>query len=281
MNELALTESPSLRAQYADRVEVLDKVKAVSLLPDGIHADIPTVARYYEVSTSTIDSVIRRNREELTDNGLRVLKGDEYREFATVNTKIANSNARSITVFTRRTILNVGQLLADSPIAKAVRTYLLDVEEIASPEQRSEAVERAVISREQIKMLKAATGLVDADWLGSKAKVVIARGLGEQPEIDPADVPLYVPDYLKGKGLTKDQIKSVQSWFGRRVAKVYEMEHGRKPGKRPEETPTGAIRETLAWTKRDLPVFDKAWTLYYADEYERPSELTLLDGGAS
>lgn len=35
MNELALIESPSLRAQYANHVEVLDKVKALNLLPGG------------------------------------------------------------------------------------------------------------------------------------------------------------------------------------------------------------------------------------------------------
>jgi hypothetical protein len=281
VNELALTESPSLRAQYADRVDVLDKVKAVSLLPDSIHADIPTVARYFEVTPDAIEKIVQRNREELGDNGLRVLRGEEYRAFATDNLSAANPRARSITLFTRRAILNVGQLLTESPIAKAVRTYLLDVEEIASPDQRNEAVERAIVSREQIKMLKAATGLVDPNWLGSKTKVVIARGLGEEPEIDPLDVPLYIPDFLKAKGLHADQIKSVQSWFGRRVAKLYEAERGSKPGKRPEETTTGAIRETLAWTKRDLPLFEEVWDLYYAAEFPTQGELIPIGGGVA
>ncbi len=34
--ELVLTESPSLRAQYAARIDVLDKVKALSLLPAAL-----------------------------------------------------------------------------------------------------------------------------------------------------------------------------------------------------------------------------------------------------
>ncbi len=131
MNELALTESPSLRAQYADRVDVLDKVKALVLLPDGTHIDLPMIARYYEVGEDAIESVIRRNRPKLEANGFRVLKGQVYREFASVNLTDANPNARSITLFSRRAVLNVGQMLTESPVAVAVRKHLLDSEEEA------------------------------------------------------------------------------------------------------------------------------------------------------
>ncbi|HEY9525339.1 MAG TPA: hypothetical protein VIR33_19030 [Thermopolyspora sp.] len=117
MDELALAESPSLRAQYVDRVDVLDKVKALSLLPDGAHADIPIVAEYYEVGVGTIEKVIQRNRAELEGNGLRVLKGEAYRRFAADNLSVANPNARSITLFSRRAILNVGQMLTESAVA--------------------------------------------------------------------------------------------------------------------------------------------------------------------
>lgn len=129
MNELALIESRSLRAGCVDRVDVLYKVKALELLPDDMHADVPIVADYYEVATGTIESLARRNREELEGNGMRVLRGAEYREFATSALKITNPMARHGMFFTRRAILNVGQLLEDSPVAKAVRTRLLDIEE--------------------------------------------------------------------------------------------------------------------------------------------------------
>lgn len=128
LNELALVESRSLRAGCVDRVDVLDKVKALTLLPDDAHADIPIVADYYEVSTGTIESLVRRNRAELEENGMLTLKGPEFRDFATVVLKITNPMARQGTFFSRRAILNVGQLLEDSPIAKAVRAHLLDAE---------------------------------------------------------------------------------------------------------------------------------------------------------
>jgi hypothetical protein len=110
-------------------VDVLDKVKALALLPDDVHADIPVVADYYEVGVEAIKSVIYRNRAELVENGLRVLRGKEYREFASCTLNLANPNSRSITLLTRRTILNVGQMLTESPVAEAVRKHLLDTEE--------------------------------------------------------------------------------------------------------------------------------------------------------
>lgn len=278
MNELALLESRTLRAEHVGRVDVLDKVKTLSLLPDGVHADIPIVAGYYEVGTGTIESLVRRNREELESNGLRVLKGEEYKEFATVALKIANSKSRSATLFTRRTILNVGQLLEDSEVAKNVRAYLLNLEEIATHEQRSQAVDMVELSRSRVQLLAAAFGYLDDQWIKTKMRVQIAIGLGEEPEIDPMDVPLYVPDFLKSKGLKKKDIDSEQSWFGKRAASLYEAEHGSKPGKRESDTPNGSIRNTLAWTQRELPIFEEVWDRWYAAKYAPQEEFALFGG---
>jgi hypothetical protein len=129
MNELALTESPLLRAQYADRVDVLDKIKALVFLPDGMHVSTELIADYYEVGVDAIESVVRRNRAELEANGYRVLRGQELRDFETVN--LTGSKRRAYALFDRRAILNVGQMLVESPIATAVRKHLLDVEERA------------------------------------------------------------------------------------------------------------------------------------------------------
>lgn len=278
--ELALTESPSLRAEFAGRVEVLDRVKALSLLPDGVHATTDLVASYYEVDIEAIKKTVQRHRPELTENGLRVLRGAELAEFERDSPSL--SKRRSLALFTRRAILNVGQLLTESPVARAVRTYLLDVEELASPELRAEAVERverAAISRAQVAMLRAAEGLLDHAWLTAKARVVVARGLGEEPDLDELDQPLYVPDFLKSKGLKRDQITGAQSVFGRRAAALHEAEHGFKPGKRSSETSTGAIRETIAWTRRHLPLFEEVWERWYAADYPAAPVQEQLVGG--
>lgn len=273
IQELALTESRSLRDQYADRTDVLDRVKALSMLPDGVHVTTEMVAAYFDVPIETIKSAVKDNRAELEANGYQALRGTDLREFVRSLEDPAilglHPNARSLAIFTRRTVLNVGQLLSESPIALAVRTYLLDVEEIASPEVRNEAVERAATAKAQLSLLKVAEGLerVDQKWVGLKEMAVIAWGLGQEPEIDPLDVPLYVPDYLRDKGLKRKQVESVQSWFGRRVASLYEAEHGEKPGKRLNDLPNGSLRETTAWTKRDLPLFEETWDRWYAAQY--------------
>ena len=273
--DAALTESRSLRAQHMTRTDVLDRVKALSLLSDGVHATTELVANYYEVDVETVKKLVQRNRAELDENGYEVLKGDRLRDLKRDNLSLLDS--KTLALFTRRTILNVGQLLKASLVAEKVRSYLLDVEQIASPEVRSDAIRIAEESAARIKMLGVAaeTGLVDRSWASVKVMVHAARGLGEEPEVPAALLPLYVPDFLKGKGLTAKEINSEQSWFGRRAADLG-AEHGYDvPEKRPRDQINGTVRETRAWRGEHLPLFELVWEHYYAEKYARPLALEL------
>jgi len=144
----------------------------------------------------------------------------------------------------------------------------------ATEDQLDSLIARA---KQQAEVLSILAPIVSPEWLETKGRLVAARALGEEPEVDPLDVPLYVPDFLKAKGLKRKQIESVQSWFGRRAAALYEAEHGEKPGKRQSDLPNGSVRETYAWTERHRPVFEETWDRYYADQY--PTQLGL-DGAA-
>ncbi len=126
-NELALTESRTMRAATVDRTNVLDKVKALAMLPDGMHVTTETAASYYEVTVDAIKKVVERNRSELAENGYTVLRGQQLREFESDNPSL--SKRRAVALFSKRTMLNLGQLLTGSEVAKAVRTRLLDSEE--------------------------------------------------------------------------------------------------------------------------------------------------------
>lgn len=267
--DVALTESRSLRSQHMARTDVLDKVKAVSLLSDDTHATTEIVASYYEVTVEALQKVVQRNREELAENGLLTLKGDDLRKLKMDNLSIAN--ARSLTVFTRRTMLNLGQLLTNSGVAKAVRTYLLNVEELAAPSVRTDAIRMAEEATARLRMLGvgAETGLLDRTWATAKARVIAARAMGEEPEIPLADQPLYVPDYIKSKGVTKRKdVASVQSWFGRRVAEAAKAAGAELPLMRDSDLPNGQVRKTLAWTQRHLHLFEEVWDRYYAADYD-------------
>jgi hypothetical protein len=278
-NELVLTESRTMRAQTAGRVDVLDKVKALALLPDGVHATTEIVASYFEVDVEAIKKVVQRNRKELEENGLHVVRGDELREFVRDNASPSNGMAkvRNLALFSRRAVLNVGQLLTESDVARRVRTYLLEVEEAAAPGARTEAAELVALAEARMRVLKAAEGIVASEWLETKARLVAAKALGEEPEVDPLDVPLYVPDFLKSLGLRRKEIESVQSWFGRFAVEISSELGIDPPQERQSELPNGTVRKTKAWTERHRPVFELTWARKYAAKY--PTQLGL-DGAA-
>ncbi|MFD7897297.1 hypothetical protein ACFV0C_22145 [Streptomyces sp. NPDC059568] len=134
--EGALLESRSMRDSVMGRVETLDKVKALRLLPDGVHITTEGVARYFEVSTGVIRQLTARHREELSANGMHVVRGSDLREYQSDKMSLSSGEAgsypqrrSSLTLYTRRAVLNIAMLLRDSDIARCVRTYLLDAED--------------------------------------------------------------------------------------------------------------------------------------------------------
>ncbi|MFJ9061482.1 hypothetical protein [Streptomyces sp. NPDC102409] len=135
--EVALLESPALRVEQMDRVEALDKVKSLVMLPDGIHLRTEEVARYFEVSTASVRRLTDRHQQELFSNGMKVLRGAELRSFHSDMVSLWKGEApgsypqaaTQLRLYTRRTVLNVAMLLRDSDIARSVRTHLLDAEE--------------------------------------------------------------------------------------------------------------------------------------------------------
>lgn len=195
-NELVLTESRTMRDQTIDRTDVLDKVKALALLPDGMHATTEIVAEYFEVPLPTIKSVVEDNRDELAANGRRVLKGAELREFAGLFGGPANlglhHNTRSLAVFDRRAILNVGQLLRDSEVARAVRSHLLNVadgpavvEPFAIPQSFADALELAARQARELDAAKAE----NAELAATNAKLSPKARVGELYEANKGITP--------------------------------------------------------------------------------------------
>ncbi|MFJ3359557.1 phage antirepressor KilAC domain-containing protein [Streptomyces anthocyanicus] len=164
-NELVLTESRSMRDQTIERTDVLDKVKTLVTLPNGFHVTTEMVATYFAVPVETIKSVVEDHRAELEERGYRVLKGSELTEFASPFGGPANLGlspmARSLALFTRKAVLNVGQLLTKSVVSKEIRTYLLDVEEQQTstfqiPSSFAEALELAAAQARELEQAQAA-----------------------------------------------------------------------------------------------------------------------------
>ncbi len=127
--DVALIESRTLREQNAGKVEVLDKVKALMLLPDGTLATTEMVAAYYEVGVEAIKSIAKDHLDEVEADGRQVIEGEALRSLK--NLGGISPRTGSLAVYPRRAILRVGMLLRDSVIAKRVRTAILDAEQIA------------------------------------------------------------------------------------------------------------------------------------------------------
>lgn len=261
--DLVLTESRTMRTQTIERTDVLDKVKALALLPDGVHATTEIVASYYEVPVATIESVVEDNRQELETNGRRVLRGVEFREFAAPfggPAKLGlSSKARSLAVFSRRAILNVGQLLTESDVARQVRTYLLDVEEVATPEQKATAIEKAAEAEAQLRAIEVLARIDgNTSYARSISRHIAARMLGEEPELDQADVTITCDEYLTERGVANADLGSARTRLGRAVAALYRARHNCDPQKikRPIH---GVHRDVAVYTHRDIDLFDKAW----------------------
>ncbi|MFI8119078.1 hypothetical protein ACIF8Q_07180 [Streptomyces albidoflavus] len=261
-NELVLTESRTMRAQTAGRVDVLDKVKALALLPDGVHATTEIVAAYFEVDVEAVKSIVRRHLAELEENGLRKLDGQELREYKLATEGQGDplsGRSKSLRLFTRRTILNVGQLLTESGVARQVRTYLLDVEEAATPEQKVTAVEKATEAEAQLRAIEVLARIDgNTSYARSLSRHIAARMLGEEPELDPADVTITCDEYLDGRIAASD-MASARTRMGRTVAALYRARYGADPQKikRPIH---GVHRDVAVYTHRDLDLFDTAWT---------------------
>ena len=115
----------------------------------------------------------------------------------------------------------------------------------------------------QAGVLQALRGIVDAKHLEAKGRIILARALGEEPEIDAESVPLYVSDFLKEMGLNSDLISAKASGFGRRLKGLYLAEHGEVPGKAFQNLPNGTTREVYAYTQADRPLFEQVWNRHY------------------
>ncbi len=146
-NEYELLNSKLMRENHIGRVEVLDKVGELLLMPNTELTTLKMVSDFYKVDEEVIKKVTVRNRDELETDGYGVvgakdfLKGQDVplENVQTVKGKTiitfkenggeVHIPNRGLRLFTKRSVLRVGMLLRDSEVAREVRTQLLNIEE--------------------------------------------------------------------------------------------------------------------------------------------------------
>lgn len=185
MKEMDLLQRKEAREDCVSRVEVLDKVGELLLLPNTEYATTEQVANYYEVGIEAINSLVKDHREELQGNGFRVFKNSDIKVFdlkffkdfkknRSVITYIMDDGEelkvgnKGVSLFPKRAILNVGMLLRDSEVAKEIRSRLLDIVHDASKQNNNEEtiVENVVneISEEKQLMLDRIEAEMNGDF---------------------------------------------------------------------------------------------------------------------
>lgn len=139
--EIDLVERRELREETIDRVDTLNKVKSLLLIPSVEVATVQMVADFYEVPKKTIETLTLRNRDELDSDGMYLLtksstlnlqvegliKTKYYAEVKLSDSSCIRVNNRGALAYPKRAVLRVGMLLRDSEIAREVRNQLLNV----------------------------------------------------------------------------------------------------------------------------------------------------------
>ena len=202
----------------------------------------------------------------------RGLDSDEVR-LHIVETRAGSRSVSTISLAGLFHVLNTARVEAARPFKRWVNHEVLPSIYRTGSYSLLGAAPTATTSFEiQARVLDTLKNVIARDYLEAKAKIVLARTMGDTPEIEASARPLYIQDYLREKGATRDEVKRCSSSFGRYVREDYVAERGVEPGKRFDETSSGQVREVCVYTEADRPIFDRAWSESYAKGFLEKKE---------
>lgn len=133
-------EGQLTKVTHESAIDTLSKAKALifALWQGTGAATTEQMANYYEVPADTLRKVLKRHRDELDSDGVKVLRGKALEGVRDIVS--FTPTAGNVTIWTPRAALRLGMLLRDSKIAQQVRTVLLDVaEKVADQEVQTES----------------------------------------------------------------------------------------------------------------------------------------------
>ncbi|OOG93423.1 hypothetical protein BTH41_04265 [Bacillus mycoides] len=151
---IEVIENKQERDNLVERVEVLDRVKELLLLPNTEVATREQVSEFYGISIKQLDKVIKRHESELFMDGYKLITGKDLVSDILSGSKIEYKKGyiladgsfklshRPMGIFPKRAILRVGMLLRDSEVAKEVRTQLLNIEEHSTQEVKTQEIDK-------------------------------------------------------------------------------------------------------------------------------------------
>jgi len=88
------------------------------------------ISAFFGVDGRTIRRYVRKYNKELTENGYRLISGDDLKVFYSgqdINVLTRIEKTTRLGIFNMKSFLNIAMLLSDSLVAKQLRTLMLDV----------------------------------------------------------------------------------------------------------------------------------------------------------
>lgn len=210
---------------------------------------------------------------------LKKLKGKSWATVSMINTVGADGKNRDMTVIDVRTLTMWLATIDENRVSEEARPLVVAYQNEVADAIESYWTQGGAINpratehqknalmfelRSQMELAQAAKGLIHDDFLEAKARIILARGMGEAPELDPATKPLYVQSFLKEKGLSKKQLSAKAPGFGKRLKNQWIKSHGAAPQKAPIELQNGRIIDVYGYTEADRPLMESIWQEHYA-----------------
>lgn len=113
--------------------------------------------------------------------------------------------------------------------------------------------------REQAEILSILRPVLPESYAVATGKVILARAMGERPELESSETPLYAATFLAEKGHKPKTVSKFQSGFGSRVSNRYFKVHGRRPDK--IAGPAGSrIDKVAVYSEDDRPLLEQVYS---------------------
>jgi prophage antirepressor-like protein len=126
------------------------------------------------------------------------------------------------------------------------------------PQKQITAAAGPLPYRDQAELLVILRPVLPEPYATATGKVILARAMGERPELDPSETPLYAATFLADKGHKPATVSKFQSGFGSRVSNAYLKLHGRRPEKIPG--PAGSrIDKVVVYSEEDRPLLEQVY----------------------
>jgi prophage antirepressor-like protein len=137
------------------------------------------------------------------------------------------------------------------------------------------------LEQAQIVAVLVQAGALPVPYATATSKIIVARSMGERPELEAAETPLYAATFLAEQGHSARTVREFQSGFGLRVSNRYFKVHGRRPEKIPG--PAGSrIDKVAVYSEDDRPLLQEVYD-QIADligVFEHGNQLVIEAGAA-